>query len=80
MFAKFEVCTFKLATVRRNSVIVLFLKNPLPLKILLLLQFLKHILQIWHEHSQLNYEGPLEAGFLNLPPKFFLEQLKVKIL
>ena len=79
MLAKFEVCTIKLATVRRNLAIVLFLKNPLPLKILLLLQFLQHILQILHKHLQLNYKGPLEAGFLNLPSKFFLERPKVKI-
>ena len=79
MFAMFEVCTMKLAAVRRNLAIVLFLKNPLPLKILILLQFLKHILQILHKHSQLNYKRPLEAGFLNLPPKNFLEGPKVKI-
>ena len=79
MFAKFEVCTVKLATVRRNLAIVLFLKKPLLLKILLLLQFWQHILQILHKHSQLNYKGPLEARFFNLPPKIFLEQPKVKI-
>ena len=79
MFAKFEVRTIKVATVRRNLAVVLFLKNPLPLKILLLLQFLQHILQISHKNSQLNYGGPLEAEFLNLLPKIFLERLKVKI-
>ena len=71
MFVKFEVCTSKLATVMRNLAIGLFLKNPLPLNILLLLQFLQHILQILHKPSQLNYRGPPERGFLNLPPVFF---------
>ena len=79
MFAKFEVCTVKLATVKRNLAIVIFLKNLAPSKILLLLQFLQHILQILHKHLQLNYKGPLEAGFLNLPSKIFLERSKVKI-
>ena len=79
MFVKFEVCTSKLATVMRNLAIGLFLKNPLPLNILLLLQFLQHILQILHKPSQLNYRGPPERGFLNLPP-VFLEQPTVKIL
>ena len=79
MFVKFEVCTSKLATVMRNLAIGLFLKNPLPLNILLLLQFLQHILQILHKPSQLNNKGPLEAVFLNFPPKIFLEQPKVKI-
>ena len=58
---------------------MLFLKNPSPFKILLLLHFLYHILQILHKHLQLNYKGPLEAGFLNLPSKIFLERPKVKI-
>ena len=79
MFAKFEVCILELATMRRNLTMVLFLKNPLPLKSLLLLQFLQQILQILHKHLQLNYKGPLEARFLNLPPKIFLERPKVKI-
>ena len=54
-------------------------KNRPSLKILLLLQFLLHIIQILHKHSQQNYKRPLEAGFLNFPPKNFLEGPKVKI-
>ena len=55
-------------------------KNRPSLKILLLLKFLQHNLEILQKHSQLNYKGPLEAGFLNSPSKIFLEGPKVKIL
>ena len=79
MFAKFEVSTIKLATLRRNLAAVLFCKSPLALKILLFLQFFHPILQILHKHTLLNYQGPYEVGFLNLPPKFFLGQPKIKI-
>ena len=78
MFTKFEVWTIKKATVRRNLAVALFLKNQLPLKILLLLQYLQRILQILHKHSQVNSKGPQEVGFLNLPREIFLNNQNSK--
>ena len=72
MFVKFDISDIKLAAVRLNLAIVLFLKNPLLLKVLPLLQFLPHIFKVSQKHSQKNYKGPLEAGFLKFPPKIFL--------
>ena len=56
-----------------------FLKKPVALKILLLLQSWQKILQILHKYSQLNFKRPLEAGFVNLPTRIYLEQPKAKI-
>ena len=44
---------------------IIFFEKPVTVKIPTSLPGLQHILQILHKHSQLNYNGPLEAGFLN---------------
>ena len=81
MFAKFEVY-LKTGNFEAKFGNNAFLKNMLPLKILLLLQlFFQHILQILNKLSLLNYKGPLGAGFLNLPPENqnLIQQLTFKI-
>ena len=65
-------CRYLLTDNRRATIgNTTFLQKTGTLKILLLLQWLQHSLQISHKHSKLNYKGSLDAGFLNFPPKIF---------
>ena len=77
-FISFRVCQVWTGNREGDLAIALFLKNLLPLKILLLLQFLQQIPQILHKHSWSRISEFTSQIFWTAKSQNFVENLTLK--